>query len=50
MIEQMDKEGFGHCTNYGECSKVCPKGISLDVISNMNRDYLMAQFKLRKTE
>ena len=47
MVTQMDAEDFGHCTNYGECSVVCPKGISLDVISTMNKDYLLAQWKLR---
>ena len=31
MVTQMEKEGFGHCTNYQECVKVCPKGIPLDV-------------------
>ena len=47
MTDQMNKEGFGHCTNYQECVKACPKGIPLDVISRMNRDLIMAQFKLR---
>ncbi|WP_405141661.1 succinate dehydrogenase/fumarate reductase iron-sulfur subunit [Sphaerisporangium sp. NBC_01403] len=42
MVEQMDLEGFGGCTNTGECTAVCPKGISLDVIAQMNRDYLKA--------
>ena len=49
MITQMDKEGFGHCTNIGACSNSCPKGISLDVIAQMNRDYYMSQLKSRKT-
>ena len=40
MVEQMDLEGFGHCTWYGECQEACPKLISIDVISRMNRDYL----------
>ena len=48
MVTQMDSEDFGHCTNFGECSLACPKGISLDVISQMNRDHLVSQFKLRK--
>ena len=48
MTAQMDEEGFGSCTNVGECSRVCPKGISLDVIAQMNRDLLLAQFKNRK--
>ena len=40
MVDQMDKEGFGGCTNYGECEAVCPKEISLDFIAMMNRDLL----------
>jgi succinate dehydrogenase / fumarate reductase iron-sulfur subunit len=40
MVEQMDKEGFGACTNHGECQDSCPKGISLQHIARMNRDYL----------
>ncbi|MFM2245010.1 MAG: hypothetical protein RL071_1084 [Pseudomonadota bacterium] len=47
MVTQMDKEEFGHCSNYGECTVACPKGISLDVISQMNRDLLVAQLKGR---
>ncbi len=42
MVEQMDKEGFGGCSNYGECEAVCPKEISLDFIAAMNRDLLVA--------
>ena len=38
MVGQMDSEGFGGCTNIGECEAVCPKEISLDFISQMNRD------------
>ena len=40
MVDQMDAEGFGGCTNYGECEAVCPKEISLDFIAAMNRDLL----------
>jgi succinate dehydrogenase / fumarate reductase iron-sulfur subunit len=40
MVDQMDAEGFGGCTNYGECEAVCPKEISLDFIAMMNRDLL----------
>jgi len=47
MVTAMDAEDFGHCSNFGECSVVCPKGISLDVIAQMNRDLLRAQWKLR---
>ena len=42
MIKQMDKEGFGNCTNTGACEVECPKGISLENIARMNRDYLVA--------
>lgn len=42
MVEQMDEEGFGGCTNIGECSAVCPKEISLDFIAALNRDLLAA--------
>jgi succinate dehydrogenase / fumarate reductase iron-sulfur subunit len=42
MVEQMDLEGFGGCTLYGECQEACPKLISIDTITRMNRDYLRA--------
>lgn len=42
MVEQMDKEGFGNCTNTGACSIECPKEISLENIARMNREYLSA--------
>jgi succinate dehydrogenase / fumarate reductase iron-sulfur subunit len=42
MVEQMDEEGFGHCTLYGECQEACPKEISIDTIARMNHDYLIA--------
>ena len=42
MVEQMDAEGFGGCTLYGECQEACPKMISIDTITRMNRDYLRA--------
>lgn len=42
MVAQMDKEGFGACTNTGACEAVCPKGISLSNIASMNADYLVA--------
>ncbi|WP_062442922.1 succinate dehydrogenase/fumarate reductase iron-sulfur subunit [Herbidospora daliensis] len=45
MVEQMDEEGFGGCTNTGECTAVCPKGIPLDTIARMNADYLRASRK-----
>ena len=40
MVAQMDDEGFGNCTNTGACEVECPKGISLDNIARMNRDFL----------
>jgi|TARA_B100001564_G_scaffold290849_1_gene254767 succinate dehydrogenase / fumarate reductase iron-sulfur subunit len=40
MVEQMDKEGFGNCTNTGACAVECPKGIDLNNIARMNRDFL----------
>lgn len=45
MVAQMDAEGFGNCTNHGECEAVCPKGISLDWIARMNRELVRASFK-----
>ena len=42
MVEQMDKEGFGNCTNTGACEIECPKGISIEYIAKMNREYLSA--------
>ncbi len=45
MVSTMDAEGFGSCTNIGECSSVCPKEIPLDVIARMNRDLLVAAAK-----
>ena len=42
MVAQMDAEGFGTCTNHGECEAACPKEIRLEFIARMNRDYLNA--------
>jgi succinate dehydrogenase / fumarate reductase iron-sulfur subunit len=42
MVHQMDKEGFGNCTNTGACYVECPKGISLENIARLNREYLSA--------
>ncbi len=44
MIKQMDEEGFGNCTNTGACEVECPKGISLDNIARMNREYVKGSF------
>ena len=43
MVEQMDKEGFGNCTNTGACEVECPKGISIENIARLNREYLRAK-------
>jgi succinate dehydrogenase / fumarate reductase iron-sulfur subunit len=42
MVHAMDDEGFGGCTNFGECSRVCPQEISIDVIGMLNREYRKA--------
>jgi succinate dehydrogenase / fumarate reductase iron-sulfur subunit len=42
MVHQMDEEGFGGCTNFGECSLACPQEISIDVIGTLNREYRKA--------
>lgn len=42
MVRQMDEEGFGNCTNIGACEAECPKGISLENIARLNREYLKA--------
>ena len=42
MVASMDAEGFGACSNHGECEAACPKGISLENIALMNRDYVKA--------
>lgn len=45
IVRQMDEEGFGNCTNTGACEVECPKGISLENIARMNREYLFASVK-----
>jgi succinate dehydrogenase / fumarate reductase, iron-sulfur subunit len=47
MVAQMDAEHFGHCTLYGECQEACPKEISIDTISRLNRDFLRASVLAR---
>ncbi|MBK34571.1 MAG: succinate dehydrogenase [Gemmatimonadetes bacterium] len=42
MVDQMDEEGFGNCSNHGECEAVCPKEISISTIASMKRDYVKA--------
>ncbi|MFN2201307.1 MAG: succinate dehydrogenase/fumarate reductase iron-sulfur subunit [Caldilineaceae bacterium] len=45
LVDAMEKEGFGGCSNIGECSAVCPKEIGLDFISRMNRDYIVGKLR-----
>lgn len=45
MVAQMEAESFGSCSNYRECEAVCPKGISVNWIARMNRDFLVARLK-----
>lgn len=47
MVTQMNVEGFGGCTNIGECTGVCPKEIALEVIAAMNRDFLRGSWRER---
>ncbi|NBC65287.1 MAG: succinate dehydrogenase/fumarate reductase iron-sulfur subunit [Bacteroidetes bacterium] len=42
MVDQMEKEGFGDCSNHGECEAVCPVGISISAIAEMRKDYMKA--------
>ncbi len=42
MVEQMEEEGFGDCSNFAECEAVCPKGISISAIAEMRRNYVKA--------
>jgi succinate dehydrogenase / fumarate reductase, iron-sulfur subunit len=48
MVDTME-EYFGSCTNMGECEAACPKGISIDFIALLNKDYLRSKFKNRRT-
>jgi len=48
MVAQMDAEGFGHCTLYGECQDACPKEISIDTIARMNHDFSVATLTARE--
>jgi fumarate reductase, iron-sulfur protein len=45
MVNQMEHEGFGNCTNTGACEVECPKGISLENIARLNREYLKASIQ-----
>ena len=48
MVAQMDAEGFGACTNHGECEAACPKGVSLRWIARMNRDLVRSMIRTDK--
>jgi succinate dehydrogenase / fumarate reductase iron-sulfur subunit len=48
MVRQMDEEGFGNSTNTGACEIECPKGISLENIARMNREFLFASMTSEK--
>lgn len=50
MVDQMEAEGFGSCSNFRECEAVCPKEISIEWIARMNRDYLRAKLASRDEE
>jgi succinate dehydrogenase / fumarate reductase iron-sulfur subunit len=45
MVGQMEQEGFGSCTNIGECEAACPKEISVDFIARLNRDYIKGSWR-----
>ncbi|MBN9493003.1 succinate dehydrogenase/fumarate reductase iron-sulfur subunit, partial [bacterium] len=47
MVETMESY-FGSCTNYRECEAVCPAGITINVIAQMNKDYIRAKFRDRR--
>ena len=48
VVAQLEAESFGSCTNYGECEAVCPKGISIDFIAMMNRDWIRSAVRPRR--
>jgi succinate dehydrogenase / fumarate reductase iron-sulfur subunit len=50
MVEQMDREGFGSCSNQYECEAVCPKEISVTAIGRLNRAFTRAQARKREGE
>jgi len=45
MVSQMEEEAFGACTLHGECQEACPKEISIETITRMNRDYIRASVR-----
>ena len=48
MVEQMDAEGFGGCTNIGECHAACPKEIKIDMIARLKREYARAAVVMKQ--
>lgn len=50
MVDVMEAEGFGACSNHGECMAACPKEISVDFIARLNRDYLTSAFSSQPSE
>ena len=50
MVSAMDKQGFGNCSNEGECEAVCPKGIKISNIARMNRQFLSAAIRRERTD
>lgn len=50
MVSQVNAEGFGGCTNIGECTGACPKEIALEVIAAMNRDYMLGSWRARDNQ
>ncbi len=48
MVAQMDKEGFGACTNIGACEAACPKEISLSNIALLNQEYSRAALTIKE--
>jgi len=50
MVQLHDEEGFGNCTNHGACQNACPKGISVDFISRLNRDLVKATLTYKPYE
>ena len=50
MIDVMEEEGFGPCSNHGECMAACPKEISVDFIARLNRDYMMSVVRHQTSE
>jgi succinate dehydrogenase / fumarate reductase iron-sulfur subunit len=49
MVAQMDEEGFGYCSNIGACEAECPKGISVENIAIMNKEYLASSFSVKES-